>query len=292
MTKNILVIDDDRIVARSIDKLLKTRNYGVSIAQSGEEALEIVTKKDFNLIISDMRMPNMGGIETIRRIKEYQNKANSPKSEFMAITGYANDDAPQEGALLGITNFLLKPFESDKFLEIVNNCLEDNQQKTTISESEEREEVPIKFPNEYFSIEKVIFLEQTNIMGNTYFANYILWQGEARETLLLSHPDFAVEMKVNAHIRMITHSVYHRFVEETTFGDLIEIRVTSREMKKCSFVLVFKLYNKRTSSFVGEGWQRITFFDQVKGSLCKIPVFIRELVTPIREDLSKVGDNA
>jgi len=283
MNKKILVIDDDNLVAKSIDKLLKKRNYDVSLAQSGLEALKLITSIDFDLIISDMRMPDMDGIETIKRIKALQDKNGTAKSEFIAITGYAADDAPTEGAKLGITNFILKPFESKRFLETVEGCFEINKQRFQgVSEGVEKVS-PIIFPKEYFSIQKTVFLEQTNIMGNTYFANYVLWQGEAREALLLSHPNFQEEMQKNQHIRMITHSAYHKFIQETTFGDLVEIRVLSREIKRCSFVLVFQFYNVRTGTYIGEGWQRITFIDLRNSNLCSIPIFMKDLLFPIQK---------
>lgn len=286
MTKKILVIDDDKLVAKSIDKLLRAKDYDVSLASSGNEALELITQNDFDLIISDIRMPGIDGIETIRRIKEYQDKKNNSKSEFMAITGYAADDAPTEGAKLGITNFILKPFESKKFLEAVENCFEDKRRETTssIPGEEEKIKTPIKFKNKYFSFEKRVYLEQTNIMGNTYFANYVLWQGEAREAILLTHPNYSEEMQKNQHIRMITHSVYHRFVEETTFGDIVEIRIVTREVKHCSLVIVFRFYNKNTGVFIGEGWQRLAFMNLKDGGLSPIPTFIKELALAIQED--------
>jgi CheY-like chemotaxis protein/acyl-CoA thioesterase FadM len=286
MKKKILIIDDDKLVAKSVERLLKVKGYEVTLAHSGSEAIEISSKNSFDLIISDIRMPGMDGIETLKKIKEHQEKSDGPKCEFMAITGYAADDAPAEGAKLGITNFILKPFESTRFLDAVENALNSKTQELAypVLAENELETSALKFPNKYFSIEKTVFLEQTNIMGNTYFANYVLWQGEARESLLLSHPNVVEEMKKNQHVRMITHSVYHRFIEETTFGDLVEIRVTAREIKHCSFVLVFQVYKKREGSFIGEGWQRITFLDLQKGNFCTIPPFIKELILPIQQE--------
>lgn len=277
MSKHILVIDDDQLVSKSIDKLLRLKNYNVSLARNGKEALELIEKNKFDLIISDMRMPGMSGIETIKKIKKYQEDKNGIKSEFIAITGFADDDAPTEGAKIGITSFMLKPFESTRFLEAVEKSLNVDKEELVSEQKKDVEQAPIKFPNKYFSIEKTVFLEQTNSMGNTYFANYVLWQGEAREMLLLSHPNFVEEMKKIQHVRMVTHSVYHRFIQETTFGDVVEIRVFTREIKRCSFILVFEYYNKTTKTFIGEGWQRITFVDVRDESLCAIPGFMKEL---------------
>lgn len=282
--KNILVIDDDELVGKSVRSLLSKQKYNVSLVNNGIAALDLVSKDDFDLIISDIRMPGMDGIETIKKIKELQNKKDRKESSFLTITGYADDDAPQKGAELGIVDFVLKPFETEKFLSTVEKCLDNKVIDISTAEQKTRKLTPIVFPNTYFSTEKIVFLKQTNLMGNTYFANYIVWQGETREALLMTHPNFATEMQANQHVRMITHSVYHRFIEETTFGDVVEIRITIREQKKCSFFLVFRYYNKRTQSFIGEGWQRITFIDGRTGNFCRIPIFIQEIAMSIQED--------
>jgi hypothetical protein len=60
--------------------------------------------------------------------------------------------------------------------------------------------------------------------------------------------------------------------------------MSTREIKHCSFVLVFRYYNKLTGAFLGEGWQRLTFADIRTGSLTAIPNFIHELALAIKED--------
>lgn len=284
MKSKILLIDDDKDVLKSLDRLLKSAEYTVTAVCDSLKAVEMAKNDTFDLIISDVRMPNLDGLETIKTIKMQQNKIGGHKSDFLVITGYADDDAPREGASLGITNFMIKPFDSDVFLKTVENCLNGVKKDTPKIEELKSKNAPVQLPGKYFSIEKKILLKETNLMGNTYFANYILWQGEARESGMMAHPNFAEEMQKNQHIRMITHSLYHRFVQETTFGDIVEIRMTAREIKHCSFVLVFRYYNKRTNAFLGDGWQRVTFADSRTGSISIIPNFIRELVTALQED--------
>lgn len=285
MEKNkVLLIDDDKDVLRSLDNLLKKEGYNVVAVESGSKAIEMVKKDTFDLILTDIRMPELSGIETIKSIKMYQDKTGSPQSEFMVITGYADDDAPRESALLGITNFVIKPFDTNIFLETVKNSLEGKKRELPKTEKITPKKTLINFPDKCFSVEKTVFLRNTNLMGNTYFAEYILWQGEVREAYLLSHPRFKEEYAKNQHIKMITHSLYHRFVQETTFGDVVQIKMTSREVKHCSFVLVFRYYNKRTEAFLGEGWQRITFADLRTGSLTTTPSFIQEIILAICED--------
>lgn len=289
MKNKILLVDDDRDVLKSLENLLKKEGHGVTAVDDSLKATEIAKKDTFDLVIVDIRMPDLNGIETIKIIKEHQDKTGNSKSEFMVITGYADDDAPRESALLGIANFIVKPFDSVIFLEAVENCLEGKKLELPKEvEAKKPKGVPVEFPNRCFSIEKTVFLRDTNLMGNTYFANYIIWQGEAREACLMTHPNFAEEMQKNQYIKMITHSLYHRFVQETTFGDIIEIKMTTREIKHCSFVLVFRYYNKKTGAFLGEGWQRLTFADSRTGSLTAIPNFIRELAFAIKEDIENL----
>ncbi|MCX5696394.1 MAG: response regulator [Candidatus Omnitrophica bacterium] len=287
MKAKILLVDDDKDVLKSLENLLRRSEYDVTSVGDSLEAIELTKEHDFDLVITDIRMPNINGIEVIKRIIVLQDRLGKEKSEFMVITGYADDDAPKEGALLGITNFVIKPFDSNVFLESIKSCLDGKKGKLPEIVESKPQKPAIPLPNKHFSIEKTVFLRDTNIMGNTYFANYIMWQGEAREACLMTHPNFAEEMQKNQHIKMITHSLYHRFVQETTFGDRVEIRVSTREIKHCSFVLVFRYYNKLTEAFLGEGWQRLTFADIRTGSLTAIPTFIHELAMAAKEDNEK-----
>lgn len=289
MANKILLIEDDKEVLKSIKNLLGREKYDITAIDNSLEAIETAKQKSFDLIITDVRMPNLNGIEAIKKIKEYQSKNKCSKSEFMVITGYADDDAPKESALLGIANFMIKPFDADVFLGAVKNCLDGKKAELPKIEKMAVKDTLINFPGGYFSIQKTVFLKETNLMGNTYFANYIIWQGETREAILMTHPNFAEEMQKNQHIKMITHSLYHRFIQETTFGDVVEIKLTTREIKHCSLVLVFRYYNKRSGAFLGEGWQRLTFADLRTGNLTAIPTFIRDLAFAIKEDTQETS---
>ncbi len=118
MAKKILVIDDDRLVLRTLSKYLKDCGYFVIAASNGTEALEKAEDIAVDLIISDIRMPGMSGIEAIKRITQ---RNNVPA---IVITGYAGDDSYQLDESLKINDFLYKPFEIDDFIKIVKKNLE------------------------------------------------------------------------------------------------------------------------------------------------------------------------
>ncbi len=125
MAKKILVVDDDRLVIRSVEKYLKLHGYNVEAVQSGREALEKAEKSDFDLIISDIRMPEMDGVETLRRIREFSLQRNKEKTPTIIITGYAGgDEVYRQAGELGIIECIYKPFELDEFIEVIRKTLE------------------------------------------------------------------------------------------------------------------------------------------------------------------------
>lgn len=288
----ILLIDDDPLVLKSLRIILERKGYAVTAIATPDEAISTAETDDFDLVISDIRMPRKNGIEVIEKIQEIQ-RDRERKSAFMFITGYADDDAPQHATRLGVTEFILKPFDIEKLVKAVERQLEATGHREPHKKvaSHDAEVVPAsssigkwKFPEKKSVFTKLILLKSTNIMGNTYYDNYLSWQGEARERLLLAHPDVGPWMEANRHIKMITHSIYHRFLSETTFGDTVRIEATTREIKRCSFIMVFRFFNERTNAILGEGWQTICFSDFRTGKLCPIPRLILDLIDPINEE--------
>jgi len=115
--KAILIIDDDLQVLKSLEKLLKKEGYDTTCAGSGKEALEWVERKDFDLVVVDIRMPDLDGVETTKKIKEIRKNKNKPDIPVVFLTGYSDmvaiDSAKQYGEVI------LKPFNLDEFLSHV-----------------------------------------------------------------------------------------------------------------------------------------------------------------------------
>lgn len=141
-----------------------------------------------------------------------------------------------------------------------------------------------KYPNSKFAYEKEILIRHTNLLGNTYFANYIDWQGEAREKFFLVHPAAKEFMSQNPHILMITYCLYHRFIESTFLGDKVMIEVNSRDIQKHSAILVFRYYHFQTRKLIGDGWQKICFSDNKINQICPVPQIFLDLLEPVRLD--------
>lgn len=116
MPKKILLIDDEELITKSIGKLLRKRGYDVLTAKSGEEALDLVQKEFLDLIVSDVRMPTMNGIETIKTIRQFQKKVGRKAVPEILITGYADDAMMREAERLKVADCLYKPFDIRDFL--------------------------------------------------------------------------------------------------------------------------------------------------------------------------------
>lgn len=124
MAKKILVIDDDPLIIKTLNRYLKSAGYNIETAQSGKEALEKTEKSDFDLIISDIRMPGMDGIETLRRIRESGQQHSRDKAPAIVITGYAGgDDVYRKSEELGIVEWIYKPFELEEFIGSIRKYL-------------------------------------------------------------------------------------------------------------------------------------------------------------------------
>ncbi|MGO8866022.1 MAG: sigma-54-dependent transcriptional regulator [Alphaproteobacteria bacterium] len=100
----ILVVDDDEVVRLSYQRSLQAARYNVEGALSGEDALQALEHKPFDVVLLDLRMPGMDGISVLKAIKR-----SWPKSEVVVITGYPTVESAKEAVKLGAYDYLAKP---------------------------------------------------------------------------------------------------------------------------------------------------------------------------------------
>lgn len=110
MGKKILFVDDDTLVRKSLENFLKREAYTVVTAASAQEALNHAQSIDFDVVISDVRMPMENGLVAIKNIKEIYAKKGHVCG-YILITGYAEEDTPEHAIRLGIDKFILKPLD-------------------------------------------------------------------------------------------------------------------------------------------------------------------------------------
>ena len=109
---DILIVDDDETLRQSLVMLLEAEGYHVTQAPNGEDALKHARRHYFDLVLCDVRMPGIDGIETVSRLRESIDDAH-----FVVMTGYACEDAPIKALRLGVDDYLTKPFDIPIFLE-------------------------------------------------------------------------------------------------------------------------------------------------------------------------------
>ncbi|MCM8782716.1 MAG: response regulator [Candidatus Omnitrophica bacterium] len=124
MEKKILVIDDDSMVTQAIGNLLEKANYSATASQDGYEALDkIIEERNFDLIVCDIRLPGINGVETVKRIKERLKALNKPDIPVIFITGYADEEVNAEAQKIG--KLIYKPFDNKDFLKIIKEYIEE-----------------------------------------------------------------------------------------------------------------------------------------------------------------------
>ncbi|MFA5411083.1 MAG: response regulator [Candidatus Omnitrophota bacterium] len=115
MAKNILVIDDDGLVTKSLCDLLHKTGFSADALENGLDAIEKIKDTHVDLIVVDIRMPGIDGVETVKRIKEILKARHKPDIPVIFITGYSDARANVEAKELGEVMF--KPFDNKEFLE-------------------------------------------------------------------------------------------------------------------------------------------------------------------------------
>ena len=124
MAKKILLIDDEELVIKSVTKLLMREGYEVISCRSGEEALEKAKSESIDLIVCDIRMPNMTGIDAVKKIREFQTGEGRKAVPEILITGYADDAASKEAEALQVADYIYKPFDLRDFLACIKKHTE------------------------------------------------------------------------------------------------------------------------------------------------------------------------
>ncbi|MBN1828925.1 MAG: sigma-54-dependent Fis family transcriptional regulator [Deltaproteobacteria bacterium] len=119
-TRSILIVDDEPSMRMALSESLESCGFTVATAANGCEALEIFRADRFELVITDMKMPKMGGMELLRGIKE-----RSPDTPVVVITAYGTVNTAVEAMREGAADFIMKPFSLDSLESVVKRVLSD-----------------------------------------------------------------------------------------------------------------------------------------------------------------------
>lgn len=113
MKKSILICDDEEGIRESL-KLILEKDYNLSFAIDGNDALSAVKKNPVDIVIMDIKMPRMDGIETMRKLKNIK-----PDAKILVTSGYKSVETAQEAVAAGASDYIVKPFERSDIAKAV-----------------------------------------------------------------------------------------------------------------------------------------------------------------------------
>ncbi len=115
----ILVVDDDVIISRTCKRILSSEGFIISTAGTGEDAIKKISSEEFNLVITDVRLPDIHGLEILKETVRIQ-----PGSDVVVITGYPSLEDARESIKLGALEYLEKPFTPEFLINTVNKIFD------------------------------------------------------------------------------------------------------------------------------------------------------------------------
>ena len=119
---NILVVDDEVDICRALEFLLIKEGYDVTIANTGEKGLELFDKKQFDLVLSDLKMPGMSGLDMMREIL-----TRSAEMPVIIMTAFASVESAVEAMKLGASDYIVKPFDTKELKVRAKNLIDQRQ---------------------------------------------------------------------------------------------------------------------------------------------------------------------
>lgn len=120
----ILVIDDDKDICLVLSRFLKKNNYDVDVAHNGEEGLKQLRANDYTLVLCDYRLPDMNGVEALRKIKLLR-----PHTAVIIITGYSDVKTAVETFKYGANDYVTKPLYPDELLVTIQETISKNEKR-------------------------------------------------------------------------------------------------------------------------------------------------------------------
>ena len=109
--RNVLIVDDDKLICWALERALKKNGYDVIVSSNGENAMEALKKKDFDLVITDLSMPEIDGFDVIEEVRR-----SSPSTRTVLMSAFGTEGAIKKATEIG-AYYLEKPFEVEGFVE-------------------------------------------------------------------------------------------------------------------------------------------------------------------------------
>lgn len=207
----ILVTDDDVSICQILNKILTGENYHVYEAHSGKEALQIATSENFDLILLDLQMPDLSGIEVAQKLI-----AEHPQIPIILISAYGTISKAVEATKVGVYDFLEKPPDRDRILVTVRNALSHGQLQKEL----------VRYKQDYLDRFKMVgqsekmrdVFELIDKIGPTESSVLIMGENGSGKELVAQAIHFSSGRKERSLVRMNCAAVPDNLLESELFG--------------------------------------------------------------------------
>ena len=115
---HVLLVEDEPSMAKGLEMVMNEKGYDVDLAMTGQAALNAFGADTFDLLVADLRLPDIDGMEVIERVKGIH-----PDTKVIIITGYPSVSSAVKAVKVGVSDYLRKPFTSDEFLSAISDAM-------------------------------------------------------------------------------------------------------------------------------------------------------------------------
>jgi DNA-binding response OmpR family regulator len=134
----ILLVDDEVTLGKGLEKILRKEGYTVDYATTGQGALDYFGQKPYDLLVADLRLPDIDGMEVVKRAK-----GKNPELPVIIITGYGSVPSAVGAMKIGVFDYLSKPFTKNEFVDSVQGALKDSAITISVKTAEKKERATV-----------------------------------------------------------------------------------------------------------------------------------------------------
>jgi len=158
----ILAVDDEPVILDSFRKILVVAGYAVDTVESGREALGLVQKQKYDFVFTDLKMPEMDGLDVVKGVKHF-----SPETDVVIITGFATIESAVNAMKFGAMDYVQKPFTEDELVDFTRKCMIRRQDRIQKQIKPMVHVVTAERPPEHeFSLPGGVFISDGHVWAN------------------------------------------------------------------------------------------------------------------------------
>jgi len=229
-TAHILVVDDEKGIREGCRRILMSEGFSADVAENGEEGLKSAKAKPYDLILVDLMMPVMSGLEMMEHVRQYD-----PEIIMIVITGFATIETAVEAMKHGAYDYIPKPFTPDQLLAVVNRGLEKRRLSLQAQRlMEERDQKLLEVAHEESKIHAIVNSMADGILVTNKERQLVLWNPAAVKMLNLDEKleagkDLGEVIKVKTLVDLINKALLPDSSQYTAISE--EIELTNPEKK-------------------------------------------------------------